>query len=77
MLTRLLQAIAITSAVYLTMMTHQPGSQSAFLVSAHYSTAETSRFTHLLAEVLDFLRPPQRGAARHSVNATGTNITID
>jgi hypothetical protein len=78
MLTRLLQAIAITSAVYLMMITHQSsGSQPAFLVGAPYSTVSTSRFTHLLAEVLDFLRPSQRGSARHSVNATGTNLPID
>lgn len=71
MLTRLLQAIAITSAVYLTMITYSSGSQSAVLVSSHYSAVRVDRLTHLLAEMLDvLLAPSQRGAARHRANAT-------
>jgi hypothetical protein len=72
MFTRLLQAIALTSAVYLTMVTHQSSSsQTAFLVSSHYSTIRADRLTHLLAEMFNFLlTPAQRGAARHSANVT-------
>jgi hypothetical protein len=74
MLTRLLQAIAITSAVYLTMITHQsPRAQVAVLVSSHHSTVGTNRLTHLLAEMLDVLRSP----AQPSVTRHRARVTID
>lgn len=65
MLTRFVQAIAITSAVYLTMITYESVGTQPALVSSHHSTVRAERITYLLAEVLDFLRPSQRGAARH------------
>lgn len=70
MLTRLLQAIAITFAVYLTMMTHHSSHSPSGLVSSNYSSAvRSTRLTQLLAEMLDLLlSPAQRGAAQHSAN---------
>ena len=59
MLTRFLQAIAITAAIYLTMiLSRSPVQHTALLVNSHRSPVRIERLTYLLAEMLDFLLSP-------------------
>lgn len=62
MLNKLLQAIAITSAVYLTMLIGQPQRPSPY-IEVHYPTAGATRLEYLLAEVINFLREPTQKRA--------------
>jgi hypothetical protein len=62
MFNKLLQAIAITAAVYLTMLISQPQYSSSF-IEVQYPGVRVIQLEYLLAEVINLLREPiQKGA---------------
>lgn len=62
MFNKLLQAIAITAAVYLTMLISQPQYSSSF-IEVQYPEVRVIQLEYLLAEVINLLREPiQKGA---------------
>ncbi|MBF2051140.1 hypothetical protein HJG54_08700 [Leptolyngbya sp. NK1-12] len=61
MLNKLVQAIVITSAVYLTMLVSQPQRPELFIEMQQ--RVKVAQFEHFLAVVIDFLRDPVQNRA--------------
>jgi hypothetical protein len=57
MFNKLLQAVAITAAVYVTMLISQP-QQSGPFIEIHYPSVRVTQLEYFLAEVINRLREP-------------------